>query len=359
MQFFRNLISRTRTDEFVHRPEGRFLNVQIDLINRCNIKCIMCPAEWVRSLEAQVTKLGPALFERLAPEIFPRANYLCFSAGHEPLLVKELFDYILAAKEFGIPFVEIITNGLLLNEEKTLRLMESGLDAVVVSLDGAKKETYEKIRKGGNFETLLSNIRLFTRIRGEMGRQTPILKFNYTMMRSNVEEVPDFIYLARDLGASAVDIRHVILFRHLNISHESLYPHKELTNRNLELARKRAKEAGITLIFCPENFDLSGKPVVRRRLTRKDYQQHCPFPWRHLLVGPEGGTFPCCFWFSRESFGNFGEQDFDGIWNGKKYLELRRELTEGRPSRKCCRECFIFRYLDEPEYFSEFELDGA
>jgi MoaA/NifB/PqqE/SkfB family radical SAM enzyme len=107
----------------------------------------------------------------------------------ESFLHKELPEMIRYAKEKNIPFVDINTNATLLTPEKSRAIIESGLDQITFSLDGAKKETYESIRQGAKFEEVNRNIEQFLVIRKELGRDKPKAVLQTMIMDDTKEEV--------------------------------------------------------------------------------------------------------------------------------------------------------------------------
>ena len=132
--------------------------VTIETIYGCNFHCPMCPIDMPSKRKKGL--MAWDLYKRVIDELAPYKDDIemmdLFSLG-EPLLDKYLFERIRYAKAVGFRNVGISTNASLLNAQKQRLLMESGVDHVIFSIDGATKETYESIRVGGIFETDIKN----------------------------------------------------------------------------------------------------------------------------------------------------------------------------------------------------------
>lgn len=175
--------------------------VQIETTARCNSRCLMCP----RSKELPRRKtldMSKALMDKLLKEL------ACYS-GHirrvvpqgygEPFLDPNLPYFIRELKDIGIKEVFISSNASVLNEELSHSVIESGLDQIDFSLDAFTEGTYERIRKGLHYDTVLRNIENFIRIRDESNSKTSI-RFRYVIQETNEHEFDDFCrYWSRQL----------------------------------------------------------------------------------------------------------------------------------------------------------------
>jgi MoaA/NifB/PqqE/SkfB family radical SAM enzyme len=122
----------------------------------------------------------------------------------EPLLNPEMFSMIRYAKKIGLE-VSLIDNFSLIDREKSLALIESGLDFLYISFDSASKKTFEELRRGANFEKIIENIRLFVKTKRETKAKYPVFLFKSTISSFNINEVPQLIKIAEDLGADGIN----------------------------------------------------------------------------------------------------------------------------------------------------------
>jgi radical SAM protein with 4Fe4S-binding SPASM domain len=270
---------------------------------------------------------------------------------------------------YRVPFTEVVTNGILLNERAIEAMIDARLSRLVVSIDGATAPTYESIRVGARFEELLSNLSLLQTMKRERGTSLPVLRLNFVMMRRNVEELPALVELAPRLGASQVTAQHMAIYGEDLPEEESLFWHQELTNRQLVHALRLAARAGITFNAPPLFSAVRREPgdvrwlfqsrlvtaygvlrqfgrarllalarnTLRRQVTNRG--AWCHHPWEVLFLDPQADVRPCVNWATEPPLGNCLETPLQEIWNGPAYVELREELTGKRPLRQVCRHC--------------------
>ena len=146
------------------------LRLYIEPTSVCNLKCTMCLNRFLP--REQKGSMDLSLFKEIIDQAssFTYEIYL-YSRG-ESLLHPQVFDMIEHVKRRGLN-VRLNTSGTLLTEEKSHRLIKSGLDLLTFSVDGYDKETYEKLRVGADFEETLKNITTFLKIKKDGGHKHP------------------------------------------------------------------------------------------------------------------------------------------------------------------------------------------
>lgn len=302
----------------------------MDLNNKCNLKCRMC--YFALDLKKEPYKVMDLdLFRKIADEVFPKALQVNFSCAAEPLIIEGFPDYIAIAKKYGIPSKVLVTNAFFMGEKMIRAMIDSEVSHVDVSMDGARADTYETIRKGSNFDRVIDNVRLLEKIKHEEGKTEPLLYLDYALMKSNIHELPDFLRLAKELGAAQVRANHLIPFKGLNIMDESLANCKEETNKVLDEARIVAKDLDLKTELPPdfsvedagENVPLFNKP-------------DCQTPFNSMYITSEGKVIPCV-WFSSKKYlaGDLKTDSFNEIWNGKVYEDLRERFKHGEFTEHC------------------------
>ncbi|MFC1577129.1 radical SAM protein [Candidatus Omnitrophota bacterium] len=322
----------------------RFLRVFMDLNNKCNLRCRMCYFSLDLKCEPPVT-MGLELFRKIAGEVFPRSLSVNLSCAAEPLIIPDYGEYLKVAEEHSVPETTIVTNALLLDEKMIRSIINSNISVMDISIDGAKKETYERIRKGSSFEKVLNNVRSLQKIKKIRKSKNPRLYLDYALMRSNIDEFPDFLRLAKELGADRVRANHLIPFERLDIMDESLIHCKEKTNRVLDEARKEAKELGLD-IAIPKNFNLSKAKKKAPAFNRPQ----CRVPFESMFIISDGRVTPCA-WFSLKEWcaGGFNKQGFGEIWNGDVYAGLR-ERFDRKEFTRFCQNCPVYGADDIENY---------
>jgi len=145
--------------------------VRIETTNRCNARCTICPHS---RMERESGTMDDELYRSLVDECAARGcNTLHLHNFGEPLLDPDLPERIAYAKGKGIGKVKIFTNGSLLSGSRAQALLESGLDEIKVSIDGADGEEFESIRLGLRYNRVVSNVDAFVRLRNEKNRTRP------------------------------------------------------------------------------------------------------------------------------------------------------------------------------------------
>jgi MoaA/NifB/PqqE/SkfB family radical SAM enzyme len=274
---------------------------------------------------------------------------------------------------------------MLLDEEKIAAMLDGRLSRIIVSIDGATATTYESIRAGADFERLVHNLRLLQRMKAERHGSRPLLRFNFVMMRRNIEELPAPLQLADELGAKQVTAQHMTIYEGARTEDQSLFWHKELTNRNLLDAHRLAAERGIAFNapplfsassigpaekgwlfrsrlvtgfgvlrdFGPERLLALSRNVLRRRITKRSVW--CHHPWEIVFLDPRARVRPCVSWGSEPVLGNCLEQSLDEIFEGPAYTQLREELAGRQPKRRVCLHCpaLASGKVDESTAFEE------
>lgn len=185
---------------------GEFpLNLDIESVSACNLKCIMCP--WHGNMFSKYNLPAPKK-DRMKMELFKKIidegekyNLPAIKLNYrgEPLLHPQLGEMIRYAKNHGVIEVMFNTNGLALNDARIRKLIDAGLDRILFSFDGATKETYEKIRVGSNYDIVVRNIRRFVEIRDELGLKIPSIRVQMCAQPNNIPELKMFVDMWKDV----------------------------------------------------------------------------------------------------------------------------------------------------------------
>ena len=320
----------------------RPLNVEMDVTTQCNIRCVMCHFS-DPTISAHVRHdWTVAEFEMVARQVFPFVQRLSLSISTEPLLNARFVDFLPIVASYRVPHTYINTNGLLLTEAIAARMIETGFHAVSISLDGATAATYQRIRRGGTWTTVIANIQMLRRLRERAGSATPRVTLGFVLMRGNLAEAPAFVQLARELGVHDVHFLHLIPYSGRGLADESLTHAKELCDATMEEVRQRGAELGVA-VKTPAPFG-GQEPQAHLRATerfslalRDETRQGtlCPFPWHFVGIDGHGNVLPCGTWAGQAPMGNLTQGTFLEIWNGKRWHDLRNEWSRLAPRAHC------------------------
>jgi MoaA/NifB/PqqE/SkfB family radical SAM enzyme len=269
-----------RGDAWAHHMP---VEVYVQVASACNLDCYMCyehlrPKEFKRGRGLRV--LGPELFAKLEREVLPYSTKITFGVGGEPMLCEHLLEYIERSHKLN-QHVHLMTNGTRITTDKVAETLARCLSSMEVSIDAATKQTYERIRIGSKWETILANFERFNRFRDRyQGAERTHLSLCFVMMRSNVHELPGFVELGRRLGADRVAAWHVIPVTPAG-REESLQYEKDKSDHYLRLAHQKARELGIEAdLVKPFDARLEEElaPLIAQSrqgaIERKDAKEH-------------------------------------------------------------------------------------
>lgn len=325
------------------------VHLEISVTEGCNIKCKMCnlsqmPQE--QYLDLIKKKMDTKkIYEKLVKEVFPYIRSISFAVGGEPTIHPDLPKMIQLAKESGVS-VRLTTNGLKLRQDDMAEMCVNHVDQLTISIDGATKKTYETIRKGSKWERVIAGIQKVTALRRQNPNSRLRLTINYTLMQCNIEEFPDMIRLAHELGVSKVVGQH-LLIPSGDMKSESLFSTPERCNRYVKEAEILAQNFGIELQI-PDYFvmkttqqEMNMVPetipnVNSIPLNTENPPPHCRLLNYSAVVIADGQVMPCSHPDVHIAFrmGNLTDSSFQDIWYGDGFQNLR-SVSKGTIPEPC------------------------
>lgn len=207
---------------FLHIFRKRYLGVFFDPVLACNMRCRMCHFSDEEQLKAMKGIVSPDRLQKIADGFFNRTLKLQIGCAAEPTLYKNLPEIVKMAKDRGVPFISMVTNGNILNKETLEQCLAEGLNEIIISMHGVKKETYEAFMINGEYDKFISVLKL---ISDAKSRYKFKLRINYTINEDNVEELADFYTLFNDLKLDVLQLRPISKFgetSYKNFSHQKL-----------------------------------------------------------------------------------------------------------------------------------------
>ena len=321
--------ARARPTDHTPREERRWQLVQLETSIACNLECVMCPWTCERNSAPNGGLMSENVWRAVAPHL-DRIASLDFSGGGEPLLHPELFDRMAEAKAARCR-VGLLTNGTLLDERATDKILEIGVDWVAVSIDGATAEIYESIRKGADFETVCTNLRRLAARRTE-GR--PRLMINFLMMPATVHQFEDMVRLAADLGVDVLQLKQADVSRGQAGSGFALFHHRDDKvlrglRRRVRRARRLGRKLGVEVTqpcFQPEEKPVCGQDPRTSFFVRHD---GAVAPCINLAIGGPSSFLGEPVDFPTVHYGCMPEDSLDKAWASSR-CRLYRETLEER-----------------------------
>jgi len=296
----------------------------------CNLRCPMCPTTIGLPRAPYRTKMFDMEILQKLEHLLPKVVRCFLSGGGEPLLHPRFFDMVALLKRRGLE-VQFNSNATLVDEENSRRILDSGVDTISFSVDGASRETYESIRTPADFEKTVANIRRLSRMKKDAGSDRPFINMQFTLMDANAHEILQAVEMAASLGLNHLVIEPLTPVYCFDPEYEEFYKaHAVDADRvtpALREAEARAEELG--LVFSSHYLFAADHPEPPAR---------CIQPWLTLGVRVDGRVFACCG--TIEPMGDLAGRSFEQVWNGDEYRALRRRLSKGR-FPDFCRHCVI------------------
>ncbi|MHC4269184.1 MAG: radical SAM/SPASM domain-containing protein [Planctomycetota bacterium] len=331
--------------------------LNVELTTYCNLKCIMCRGSQVYTKEDNAYRhLRLDEFARILNGIdLSKLKILNLAGAAEPLLNPDILPILAHCREKKI-IVEFITNGMLLTSQISRQILGCSSE-IHVSFGGSKKQTFESIRQGADFELVCENIRTLSKLKESNNNQYPHIWLNPILMKKNIHELPEIIELARELGCQGVTCSHLTV-NSPELIDESLFFHKEECNSFLQKAEILANINNVLLIR-PEYFssDYNCKDNNNENI---EAWKKCRFLWNHAILGIEG-IQPCSSNIEIDFDGDIVRNKFVDIWNNDWYADKRYRLLTGTPP-VCCKTCKDPSVKDVNNigsYFTEDNLPDA
>ena len=336
--------------------------IQVETTTHCNSDCIYCPHTIQHSLWEK-RHMSIELFDRIVPYL-KYTDLIYLQGWGEPLLNPHIFELIETGKKLG-KRVGFTTNGMLLTEKSIGKLLDLGLDIISISLAGATALTHNRIRRGTDFEKIITNLKRLSRIKSEKKSTKPAVHLSYLMLKSNVHELKKIISLARKIAADQVVASHPALLLDSRISEQALFNHPDRAAAwriLLEEIKTRAASENIVFAYRDPEPDLDFKSCtenVAQACVLSVGGEICPCVYTNpSLIGktPSNQTPALYHLFQGQavplkpvSFGHIKTRSLTKIWNLKEYVDFRAcfnpERMEAGPEVRpdlpaCCVTCY-------------------
>lgn len=298
-------------------------NAIVDVTTYCNLKCSVCSAKKIIMPEDNNKHFSFDLFKKIIDEIRPLSVNM--ATNGEPFLNPDFFKMVRYAKDHHVK--TITSSSFIISKNIIERIPGSGLDILKLSIDGARKETYERLR-GNHFDVLTDNISLLKTLLKSKGLSSPAIRFDFVINKLNYMELSEFIDFALGFNVQHVffhplDMREYSqakkdelstdndcrsLIKELTHAYQKAKRNKVYTNLKSVIAQQRANE----------RFQRSGKSVESARGV-------CILPWFSLYINVRGEISPCCAVYpGRNISGGNVHEGINTIWNGAKMLAIRK-----------------------------------
>jgi len=291
---------------------GYPVSISFEPTTSCNLRCPECPSG-LRQFTRPTGMLQNDFFRKTIDEIHRELLYLIFYFQGEPYLNPEFLEMVRYASSKKI-YTATSTNAHYLTEEVARKTVESGLDRLIISIDGTTQDVYQQYRVGGNLEKVLQGARNIVKWKRELNSKTPFVFFQFLVVKPNEHQVNEIKQLAREVGVDEVRFKTAQVYEYE-------------TDPNM-------------LIPTLDKFSRYKKNTDGTYSPKNKLANHCWKLQHANVITWDGLVVPCCFdKDAMHQLGNLKTQSFKEIWHNDNYRQFRSELMRSRRNIDICANC--------------------
>lgn len=291
--------------------QGLPYSLSIEPTTACNLGCPECPSG-LKQFTRPTGKLNLELHDKMLSQLHKSVFYINYYFQGEPFLHPDFLKLIQTAKKRKI-YTSTSTNAHFINEAKAQEIIESGLDRLIISIDGLTQKTYENYRVHGTLEKVIDGTKQLIAAKKKLKSNTPHLIFQFLAVKPNEHEIDQVFELGKEMGIDEVRIKSAQLYDYKNGN--PLMPENEKYSRY-----KLQSDGTYKLKYKTGN--------------------HCWRMWSSSVLTWDGKVVPCCFdKDAKHVLGSIENHDFKDIWTGNQYHNFRKAVRNHRNEIDICKNC--------------------
>ena len=290
---------------------GMPVSMSFEPTTSCNLRCPECPSG-LRSFTRPTGMLDDDFFRSTIDDVADTLMYLLFYFQGEPYLHPRFLDLVAYASRKNI-YTATSTNAHYLDDENARKTVESGLDRLIISIDGTTQATYQAYRKGGSLDKVIEGTRNLVQWKKKLKSKTPHLIFQFLVVRPNEHQIGDVKALAKALEVDEVRFKTA-----------QIYDYEDGSELMPTLGQ-----------YSRYKKDDTGKYHVKNKLLN-----HCWKMWHSCVITWDGKVVPCCFdKDAHHQLGDLKKMEFKDLWQSQEYKQFRQSLIRSRSEIDMCKNC--------------------
>lgn len=256
--------------------------------------------------------MDAALLDNVLEQLGSTLFWLTFYFQGEPYLHRDFLTMVRKATSAGV-YTSTSTNGHYLDDETARATVESGLNRLIISIDGTTQEAYSSYRRGGILARVLDGTRNVVRWKKHYASATPHIIFQFLVVRQNEHQIPQLRRLAADLGVDEVKLKTAQIYDYVH---------------------------GSPLIPDNDKYSRYAKNSDGTWRIKNEMSNHCWKMWHSCVITWDGKVVPCCFDKDAQYvMGDLSRERFEDVWRSQKYYAFRQTLLTSRKEIEMCRNC--------------------
>ncbi len=291
---------------------GYPISISFEPTTSCNLRCPECPSG-LRAFSRPTGMLQQDFFRKTIDEIHKDLLYLIFYFQGEPYLNPEFLEMVHYASAKKI-YTATSTNAHYLTPELARKTVESGLDRLIISIDGTTQDVYSSYRVGGKLDKVLAGARNMVQSKKNLGSRTPHIIFQFLVVKPNEHQIQEVYKLAKEIGVDEVRLKTAQVYDYENDPNKLIPDNKKYS--------RYKKEA-------------DGSYANKNKLANRCWKMH-----QGNVITWDGLVVPCCFdKDAMHRLGNLKHESFKTIWHNSNYKQFRQELHKSRKNIDICANC--------------------
>jgi radical SAM protein with 4Fe4S-binding SPASM domain len=291
--------------------KGLPISLSFEPTTSCNLRCPECPSG-LRNFTRPTGMLQNDIFRKVIDELHETLLYLIFYFQGEPYLHPQFLDLVRYASQKGI-YTATSTNAHYLHDQNARKTVESGLDRLIISIDGTTQETYQAYRVGGKLEKVIEGTKNIIRWKKELKSSTPHVIFQFLVVQPNQHQIAAVRKLAKELGVNEVGLKTAQIYDY---------------------------ESGSDLMPTIDKYSRYKLGTDSKYQIKNGLANHCWKMWHSCVITWDGLVVPCCFdKDAHHRLGNVSDTTFAEVWQSAAYQDFRQTLLRSRSKIEMCKNC--------------------
>lgn len=301
-------ISKTIKKPYIfHRP----YTLSFEPTTRCNLSCPECPSG-LKSFSRNTGNASLADYESILQKVKKDLIFVYLYFQGEPFIHRDFTEMIRLAKKYRL-YTITSTNAHYLTPTKCEETVLSGLDRLIISIDGMTQEVYEQYRKNGQLSKVIDGTKNMVAAKKKLNRSQPELVFQMLVVKPNQHQINEVYSLADELGVDKVV---------------------------LKTAQVYDFEDGNDLIPTIDKYSRYRQTSFGKWEIKNKLENQCWKLWHSAVCTWDGYMIPCCF--DKDAtyrMGNLLDEDLDSIWKNDAYTQFRHAILKSRKEIDICQNC--------------------
>ncbi len=290
---------------------GLPISITIEPTTSCNLRCPECPSG-KREFTRETGMLQQDFYTQTINELHKKISYLIFYFQGEPYLNPKFLEMVKYASDKKL-YTATSTNAHYLTLENAKKTIESGLDRLIISIDGTTQKAYEQYRVGGDLKKVIQGTKNIIQQKKELKSKTPHVIFQFLVVKPNEHQIEDVKKLAAELEVDEVRFKTAQVYDYEN------------GNALIPTIDKYARY----------KKDANGKFAIKNQMAN-----HCWRLWHSTVITWNGMVVPCCFdKDAQHPLGSLKQTAFNELWKGNAYKKFRAAVLRSRSEVDICKNC--------------------